>query len=90
MTDISHNLFITNFPGLSADLTRCCRLTDNERPVVGRRAQLWDAKVPHPGLEVHRSSSVEQQSGYVDVPIVSGDVQRRETALKTREKERNR
>lgn len=54
--------------------------------------QEWDshsrAKVTHPGLEVHRRSSVEQQRCHVDVPVVSGDVQRRETALETREKEK--
>lgn len=48
------------------------------------------AKVTHSGLEVHRSPPVEQQRRDVDVPVVSGDVQRRETALATRDGEKNR
>lgn len=47
------------------------------------------AKVTHSGLEVHRSSSIEQQSCNVDVPVMSGDVQRRETALKTGDGKQN-
>lgn len=46
------------------------------------------AKVTHPGLEVHRSAPVEQQRRYVDVPVVSGDVQRREAALARRDGEK--
>lgn len=35
----------------------------------------------HPSHEVHSSSSVQQKCGHVDVAIVSGDVEGRETTL---------
>lgn len=53
----------------------------------GRESVVRLPKVTHPRFEVHGSASVEQQSGYVDVPVVSGDVQRREPALKARGEE---
>ena len=39
-----------------------------------------------PGCEVHRSASVQQQSGDVDVAVVSSDVQRSEATLSGRER----
>lgn len=88
--------FITFFQGsnarllanasLSAGRVACAAVTSRIHIPAPR---LVHAKVTHSGLEVHRSASVEQQCCYVDVPIVSGDVKRRETALKAREKERN-
>lgn len=45
--------------------------------------------MPYPRCEVNGCSSVQQQRGHVDVPIVGSDMQGRESTLEDR-KERNR